>query len=87
MPFVIRLDFVLLGRSVALDVKNFEWNDHRDATVIVVARWKIAEDAALDLLAFDLYDDRLDDEQRAIRVDRDIARKIDDAFLRESPRR
>ena len=79
-----RLDFVLLGRSVALDIQNFEWNDHRQPAVILVARRKIAKDAALDLLALDLDDDRFDYKQRAIRVDRDIACEIEDAFLRHT---
>jgi Ran GTPase-activating protein (RanGAP) involved in mRNA processing and transport len=83
-PIVKRLDFVLLGRSVALDVQNLEWNDDRQAAVILIAGGKVAEDAALDLLAFDLNDNRFDHEQRAIRVDRDIACKIDYSFLCET---
>ena len=62
-PVGQRLDFVLLAGSVALNIQNFKRNNHGDAAVILVSGWKVAKDAALDLLAFDLHNDRFDDEQ------------------------
>ncbi len=79
-----RFYLVLLGGAVSLHTQHFERNHHGCATPVFVARWKVAEDAALYLLTFDLNDDRFDDEQRAVRFDRNVARKVENAFLREA---
>jgi len=72
---------IALGLTVAGDGHYIEIHHDIIVEAVFVACRKVSKDAAADLLAFGVNDNRFDDVQRAVGIDGDVAVEAKDAFL------
>ncbi len=76
------LEAVRLRPSVAPHLQHGEGHAHQAAGAISVVGWKVAQDAALDFVAFDLHGDTLGHHQLAAGLDADVAVELEHALDR-----